>query len=110
MTTKEDEYHGTSRAYPETTRRLYIKRSFIQASSVMGTVATAPWNKAEAATVTTTEPQEVVLPSCLCDPTVSSWQKDKRTVHIVGTSHISSISADLARNVVREVQVRAYET
>jgi hypothetical protein len=110
MTTTKDEDDGTSRPFVEATRRSYIKRSFIQALSVMGTVTTAPWNQAAATTVTTMEPQEALLPSWLCDPTVSSWRKDERTVHIVGTSHISSISADLAGNVVREVQVRVCES
>jgi hypothetical protein len=108
-TTTEDEHDGTSRPCVET-RRKYIERSFLQASSVMGTVTTAPWNEAKAATVTTTESQDPVLPSWLCDPTVSGWKKDGRTVHIVGTSHISSVSADLAGNVVHEVQVRVYES
>lgn len=110
MASTDDETDGASRA--ETTRRECIGRSFLQAASVMGVATTAPWNKisvAEAATVTTTEPQELqqaALQSWLCDPTVSSWKKQGRTVHIVGTSHLSSVSADLAGNVVREVQVR----
>jgi hypothetical protein len=31
--------------------------------------------------------------------------KERRTLHIVGTAHISSVSVDLSGNVVREVQV-----
>ena len=106
-----DEYDGTSKAHVESTRRECIERSFLQASRVMGIVATAPWNKisvANAATVTITE--QAVSKSWLCDPAVSSWSKKGRTVHIVGTAHISSVSADLAGNVVREVQVRVCNT
>lgn len=102
---------GASRARVETTRREYAQRSLLQAAKVMGIATTASWNKisvAKAATVSTTEPkqQAAALQSWLCDPTVYSWKKQGRTVHIVGTSHISSVSADLAGNVVREVQVR----
>ena len=108
----------TSRGHVvETTRRECIeRRSFLQAANVMGivTTTTSPWTKisiANAATTvstrtTTTTEQQTVSKSWLCDPAVSSWSKQGRTVHIVGTAHISSISADLAGNVVREVQVR----
>ncbi|KAL7524921.1 hypothetical protein ACHAXR_000777, partial [Thalassiosira sp. AJA248-18] len=44
----------------------------------------------------------------LCDPSVSTWVKtndDKmRTVHILGTAHISSSSAELAGRMVKEVR------
>ena len=44
----------------------------------------------------------------LCDPSVSTWTKSfdnsQRTVHILGTAHISSASAELAGRLVREVQ------
>lgn len=101
----------------ETTRRECIERSFLQAAKVIGIVSTttSPWNKISVAnaattvstrTTTATEQQTVVSKLWLCDPAVSSWRKQGRTVHIVGTAHISSISADLAGNVVGEVQVR----
>lgn len=43
----------------------------------------------------------------LCDPAVSSWvnQRQGRVIHVVGTAHISSVSADLAANVVKEIKV-----
>merc|ERR1740124_1039697 len=41
--------------------------------------------------------------SALCDPSVSTLTKKNRTVHILGTAHISSESAQLAGRLVREV-------
>lgn len=43
--------------------------------------------------------------TALCDPSVSTWKnvKRNRVVHILGTAHISSSSADLAGKLVREV-------
>jgi hypothetical protein len=117
--TINDKNDGTTsrRRHVETTRRECIeRRSFLQAANVIGIVSTtSPWTKISIAnaattvstrTTTTTTEQQTVSKSWLCDPAVSSWSKQGRTVHIVGTAHISSISADLAGNVVREVQVR----
>ena len=46
-------------------------------------------------------------PTAICDPAVSTWENRQqgRTLHIVGTAHISSVSADLAADVVREIKV-----
>eukprot|EP00978_Attheya_sp_CCMP212_P018818 scaffold51978_cov53-Attheya_sp.AAC.2 len=45
----------------------------------------------------------------LCDPSVSSWKNKRsgRIVHLIGTAHISSDSALLAGNVVRETRPEA---
>lgn len=40
--------------------------------------------------------------SALSDPTVLTLTKGPRTIHIVGTAHISSVSADLAGRLVQE--------
>ena len=40
--------------------------------------------------------------STLLDPTVLTLTKGSKTIHIVGTAHISSVSADLAGRLVRE--------
>ena len=62
---------------------------------------------ARAVTATTIKPQSVVTKS-LCDPAVSTWTKsydnNQRTVHILGTAHISAESAELAGKLVRDVQ------
>jgi uncharacterized protein YbaP (TraB family) len=44
-----------------------------------------------------------------CDPTVTVWQSknDDRLVYLLGTAHISEISANLATNLVRDVHPNA---
>lgn len=54
-------------------------------------------------TVTTTQTQTIVS-NTLCDPAVSTWVKNDRTIHILGTAHISSASAELAGKMVREIK------
>jgi hypothetical protein len=41
----------------------------------------------------------------VCDATVESYRKGNKRIHIVGTAHVSSVSAALAGNLVREVKV-----
>jgi len=41
----------------------------------------------------------------ICDPTVESYRKGSSQIHIVGTAHVSSASAVLAGNAVKEVKV-----
>lgn len=49
-----------------------------------------------------------IVSNTLCDPSVSTWVKSyddtMRTVHILGTAHISSSSAELAGKMVRELK------
>ena len=52
---------------------------------------------------TTIEPKPLVSDT-LCDPAVSTWVKNDRTIHILGTAHISSASAELAGKMVREIK------
>jgi len=40
--------------------------------------------------------------AALCDPTVSIWERNGRVVYLLGTAHISSTSAQLAGELVRE--------
>lgn len=54
-------------------------------------------------TATTTQTQTIVS-NTLCDPAVSTWVKNDRTIHILGTAHISSASAELAGKMVREIK------
>jgi hypothetical protein len=46
--------------------------------------------------------------SSVCDPTVESYRKGSKQIHIVGTAHVSSLSALLSGSVVKEVQVCSY--
>lgn len=44
----------------------------------------------------------LVSSASVCDSTVSVWQKDGRIVYLLGTAHISSTSAQLAGQLVRD--------
>lgn len=70
--------------------------SLIKPASVGAATTTAVLGKA---------PSSVTL----CDPSVSTWIKTRdgdamRMVHILGTAHISSASAELAGRMVREIK------
>jgi hypothetical protein len=54
-----------------------------------------------------TQVDSSVVPPCLCDPSVSTFQKNGRIIHILGTAHISSASADVAGQLVREMKPSA---
>jgi pheromone shutdown protein TraB len=53
-------------------------------------------SSASAATITPT--------ATLCDPTVSIWERNGRTIYLLGTAHISSSSAQLAGKLVQETR------
>jgi hypothetical protein len=44
----------------------------------------------------------VTMTRATCDATVSVWQRGDRLVYLLGTAHISQLSADLAGRVVRD--------
>jgi hypothetical protein len=71
----------------------------IQPSSAQA--ATATFNASKQSTST-------LVSNTLCDPSVSTWVKtdatNMRTIHILGTAHISSASAELAGTMVRELK------
>ena len=87
----------------EISRREYLEST----TRVAGVISAAPFiEPAHAATAVQTNSKSV--PRSLCDPSVSTWTKiydnSLRTVHILGTAHISSASAELAGRLVREVK------
>ncbi len=45
--------------------------------------------------------------AAICDPTIESYQKGSSKIHIVGTAHVSSVSAQLAGAAVKEVKPAA---
>lgn len=51
----------------------------------------------------------VEIPSsvALCDPTVSVWERNGRVIYLLGTAHISEISAELAGQLVRDTHPNA---
>eukprot|EP00571_Detonula_confervacea_P013272 CAMPEP_0172300382 /NCGR_PEP_ID=MMETSP1058-20130122/2482_1 /TAXON_ID=83371 /ORGANISM="Detonula confervacea, Strain CCMP 353" /LENGTH=456 /DNA_ID=CAMNT_0013010141 /DNA_START=10 /DNA_END=1380 /DNA_ORIENTATION=+ len=88
-----------------TRRELFRSTALIGAASLI-----AKPTSARAATETATQksiPSQVVS-NTLCDPSVSTWVKSyddsMRTVHILGTAHISSASAELAGKMVRDLK------
>ena len=44
----------------------------------------------------------LVSSKSVCDATVSTWKKDGRLIYLLGTAHISSISAELAAKLVQD--------
>jgi hypothetical protein len=45
--------------------------------------------------------------AAICDPTIESYQKGSNKIHIIGTAHISSVSAQLAGAAVKEIKPTA---
>lgn len=76
----------------------------------VATVAAIVTSKQNAVAAISTPPDAVTssgpttTSSAVCDPTVLSLSKGSRVLHIVGTAHVSSESADLAGRVVREAK------
>jgi TraB/PrgY/gumN family len=52
---------------------------------------------------------DIVINEAVCDPTVSVWRngRDDRLVYLLGTAHISQVSAELAGTLVRTVHPNA---
>lgn len=49
----------------------------------------------------------LVKSSATCDPSVSIWKRDDRIVYLLGTAHISSVSANLAGQLVKDIHPNA---
>lgn len=47
---------------------------------------------------------EVLTTAASCDPSVTVWKRGNRVVYLLGTAHISQVSADLAGQLVRDIQ------
>ena len=86
------------------TRREWATKSFVSASTLA--LISAP--KTAGATTATLAPKTVV-PSSVCDPSVSTFRNptNNRIVHILGTAHISSASAEVAGQLVRDIKPSA---
>ncbi|KAK1738406.1 TraB domain-containing protein [Skeletonema marinoi] len=82
----------------QSTAKIAIIASTVSASSSPAFAITS-----SSAETTTTQSQTIVS-NTLCDPAVSTWVKNDRTIHILGTAHISSASAELAGKMVREIK------
>ena len=95
--------------YDEINRRELFEYSTKAAAGVIAASSFIKPKPARAVTATAIKPESMVTKSkSLCDPAVSTWTKsydnNRRTVHILGTAHISAESAELAGRLVREIQ------
>jgi hypothetical protein len=70
-------------------------------SAAAAAVALPP--SAMAATTTLSRPPALVSTAAVCDPTVSVWERGNRIIYLLGTAHVSSASAQLAGQLVRDV-------
>jgi TraB/PrgY/gumN family len=87
-----------------TNRRTWMAQTTQQiVAAMLGTTAASHHSSNALAASTTTE----LIPTgsaILCDSTVSVWQKSPgRTIYLLGTAHISDVSAQLAGALVRHV-------
>mmetsp|Transcript_7174 Transcript_7174/g.10553 ORF Transcript_7174/g.10553 Transcript_7174/m.10553 type:complete len:395 (+) Transcript_7174:61-1245(+) len=87
------------------------RREVIQSTAKIATIASTVSASSQPAfaitsssTETTTKQSQTIVSNTLCDPAVSTWVKNDRTIHILGTAHISSASAELAGKMVREIK------
>lgn len=93
----------TSAAFQLDSTRLSRREFGFVASSTVSTIVASPAS-AESTSTSTTTTRSPIVSKTLCDPSVSTWTKRDRTVHILGTAHISSSSAELAGKMVGEIQ------
>lgn len=84
-------------------RRQLFLRGMIFSSAFKGVAAHAQ----ESTALLPVTSSNRAVKSAICDPTVESYRKGASEIHIVGTAHISSISARLSREVVREARPEA---
>jgi hypothetical protein len=88
-----------------TRRELFQSTAKIAIASTVSTAASSPAYANTSSTAPATTVQlPIILSNTLCDPAVSTWVKNDRTIHILGTAHISSSSAELAGKMVREIK------
>ena len=88
----------------DSTRLSRREFGFIASTTVSTTVASPASANESTISTSATKTRSPIVSKTLCDPSVSTWTKRDRTVHILGTAHISSSSAELAGKMVREIQ------
>jgi hypothetical protein len=76
-------------------------------SAGVAAIVSTQASPAHAATTGETKPLVAKPTAALCDPSVSVWTKDGRTVYLVGTAHISAQSAMLAGDVIKDTKPEA---
>ena len=87
------------------TRREWATKSIVSASTLA--LISAP--KTAGAATATLAPETSLPSSAVCDPSVSTFRNptNNRIVHILGTAHISSASAEVAGQLVRDIKPSA---
>lgn len=81
-------------------RRRWIKDTIVFGSSSIGIAA-------RTSALTTNLSSSDTKAAAICDPTIESYQKGSSKIHIVGTAHVSSVSAQLAGAAVKEIKPAA---
>lgn len=81
-------------------RRRWIRDMIVFGSNSIAT-------RTSASALTTNLSSRDTKAAAICDPTIESYQKGSSKIHIVGTAHVSSVSAKLSGAVVREVKPAA---
>lgn len=98
------------------TRREWFRQTAASTSAVIASTLQRPTTAYAAVSTparTLASPQAIVKQAkvatkkAVCDPAVTSWMKEKRVIHILGTAHISQTSAVLAGRLVREIKPQA---
>jgi TraB/PrgY/gumN family len=89
----KESYHACGALNERTSRRQWLE-SFASTVATVAGVSLAP-QSSQAATLVSTK--------AVCDPGVSVWRQGNRLVYILGTAHISSASAVLAGNLVKDI-------
>ena len=94
--TIEDSNSGSGLGSSLVSRRQWLTRlTSATTASIVGVSLLNPPQPSQAATLVSTK--------AVCDPSVSAWKKDNRLVYLLGTAHISSASAVLAGDLVRDI-------
>lgn len=85
------------------------RRRWIRDMIMFGSSSIAAARGASASTaISSPSNTYITSPSMLlCDPTIESYHKGTNKIHIIGTAHVSSASATLVGEVVKEIQPTA---
>ena len=89
--------------FVQTHSRRELLKNFVGAS-ILSTLRPESAAAAAAAPVVEATTKSSIVSQTMCDPAVSTWARGTRLVHLLGTAHISSSSAELAGRMVREVK------
>lgn len=104
-TVKSSHIHASLLEDEVSSRRDWVKKSAALSSAAV--ILPGNWNKANAEdAVKTVDNLSTLTPASLCDPSVSIFKNpsNNRIVYILGTAHISSASAKVAGELVRDIK------